>query len=120
MKVAFVTNNGTTIAKHIGLAKKIALYELPEGKLIEVVKNPVMIKIEEEGIKLDKNDEGNRHLNVGHIIPAFLKENSVDTFVSYEFGKGVKDNILALGITPIAIQNSTIEELIKTMQENQE
>jgi predicted Fe-Mo cluster-binding NifX family protein len=119
MKVAFVTNNETTIAKHIGLAKKIAFYELPEGKLIEVVKNPIMIKIEEEGIKLDKNDEGNRHLHVGHIIPAFLKENGVDIFVSYEFGKGVKNNILALGITPIAIQDSTIAEIIKSMQENQ-
>lgn len=120
MKVAFVTNNGTTVAKHIGLAKKIAFYQFPEGKLIEVVKNPIMKKIKDEGIKLDKESEGNRHLGVGHMIPAFLKQNNVDAFVTYEFGKGVKDNLLALGITPVVPQSHNIEEIVEMIKKNQE
>jgi predicted Fe-Mo cluster-binding NifX family protein len=120
MKVAFMTNNETTIAKHIGLAKKIALYQLPEGKHLQTVQNPIMQMIEAEGIELHKEDEGKRHLHVGHIIPQFLQEYGVDVFVSYEFGKGVKDNLLALGISPLAVKEQTIQEVIKTMQENQE
>ncbi|WP_294958338.1 NifB/NifX family molybdenum-iron cluster-binding protein [Sulfurovum sp.] len=120
MKVAFVTNNGTTVAKHIGLAKKIAFYQFPEGELIEIVENPIMKKIKDEGIKLDKESEGNRHLDVGHKIPAFLKQNSVDAFVTYEFGKGVKDNLLEFGITPVVPQSHNIEEIIEMIKKNQE
>jgi len=119
MKVAFVTNNGKTVAKHIGLAKKIAFYQFPEGKLIKTVENPIMKKIQEEGIKLEKESEGKRHLNVGHIIPAFLKQNSVDAFVTYKFGKGVKDNLLELGITPVVPQTHNIDEIIEMIKKNQ-
>lgn len=31
-----MTNNGDRVAKHIGLAKHIAFYQLPEGKFIEM------------------------------------------------------------------------------------
>ena len=117
MKVAFVTNNGKTVAKHIGLAKKIAFYQFPEGKLIEMVENPIMEKIKEEGIKLDKESEGKRHLNVGHKIPAFLKENGVDIFVTYQFGKNVKDNLLELGITPVVPESHNIEEIVQKIKE---
>jgi len=104
MKVAFVTNNGTTVAKHIGLAKKIVFYQFPEGNLMEVVENPIIKKIKDEDIKLNKENEGNRHLGVGYIISAFLKQNNVDAFVTYEFGNGVKDNLLVLGIMPVVPQ----------------
>ena len=120
MKVAFMTNNEISVAKHIGLAKKIAFYQLPEGRHIQTVQNPIMKMIQDKGIELNKENVGNRHLHVGHIIPQFLQENGVDAFVSYEFGKGVKDNMLQLGISPIAVQNQTIQEIIKTMQKNQE
>jgi len=120
MKVAIVTNNGTTVAKHIGLAKKIAFYQFPEGKLIETVDNPIMKKIKDENIKLDKEQEGNRHLNVGYLIPEFLKRNGVDVFVTYEFGKGVKDNLLELGITPVVPESHNVEEIVSMMKKNQE
>ncbi len=120
MKVAFVTNNGKTVAKHIGLAKQIAFYQFPEGELIEIVENPIIKKIKEENIKLDKDSEGNRHLNVGHKIPTFLKENGVDIFITYRFGKGVKDNLLELGITPVVPESHNIEEIVQKIKENQE
>jgi len=120
MKVAFATNNGTTVAKHIGLAKKIVFYQFPEGDLIEVFENPVMKKIKDEGIKLDKESHGNRHLGVGHIVPAFLKQNNVDAFVTYAFGKGVKDHLLALKIMPVVPQSHNIEEIVGMIKKNQE
>ena len=119
MKVAFMTNNGESVAKHIGLAKHIAFYKLPEGEFIEMIENPIMKKIKDENIKIDKGSEGSRHLGVGHIIPAFLKENAVDILVTYEFGKGVKDNLLELGITPIVPESHNIKEIIETLKKNQ-
>jgi len=44
MKVAIVTNNGKTVANHIGLAKKIAFYKLPSGELIDTVESPIAKK----------------------------------------------------------------------------
>ena len=118
MKVAVVTNNGKTVSNHIGLAKKIAFYELPSGELLDIVESPIAKKIREEKIKLTKDNEGNRHLGVGRTIPKFLKENGVDIFVTQKFGKGVKDNLLNLGITPIIPKSKNIEEIISMLKEN--
>ena len=118
MKVAVVTNNGKTVANHIGLAKKIAFYELPSGELLDIVESPIAKKIREENIKLTKDNEGNRHLGVGHTIPKFLKENGVDIFVTQKFGKGAKDYLLNLGITPIIPKSKNIEEIITMLKEN--
>ena len=120
MKIAFITDDGIDIAKHIGLAKQIAFYQFPEGNLIEIVENPIMKKIKEEGIVLDGSRDGQRHLHVAHIIPTFLKRNNIDIFVTYEFGKGVKDNLLELGITPMVPQNHNIIDVVNMIKKNQE
>ncbi len=119
MKVAFMTNNGDRVAKHIGLAKHIAFYKLPEGEFIEMVDNPIMKKIKEQNIVIKKENEGNRRLHVGTEIPRFLKAKNVDVLVTYEFGKGVKDNLLALGITPLVPESHDIKEIIETLKKNQ-
>ena len=119
MKVAFMTNGKERLAKHIGLAKNIVFYSLPEGKFLEMIENPIMQKIKDENIVIEKDSEGNRRLHVGTEIPRFLKSKGVAIFVSYEFGKGVKDNLLALGITPIAAEGQSVDEIIKTMKNNQ-
>jgi len=120
MKVAFMTNGKERLAKHIGLAKNIVFYSLPEGEFLEMIDNPIMTKIKDENIVLEKGSEGNRGLHVGTEIPRFLKSKGVDIFVSYEFGKGVKDNLLALGITPVAAEKQTVDEIIQTMKNNQD
>ncbi len=120
MKIAIMTNNGKTVAKHIGLAKQIAFYRLPEGTLIEMVPNPVMQRIKSEHIELKKAEEGNRHLGTGHIIPAFLAEKGVDALITHEFGKGVKDNLLAFGITPVVAENSSIEAIIDDLKKSED
>ncbi|WP_297484840.1 NifB/NifX family molybdenum-iron cluster-binding protein [Sulfurimonas sp.] len=120
MKVAFMTNGKERLAKHIGLAKNIVFYSLPEGEFLEMIENPIMTKIKDENIVIEKDSEGNRGLHVGTEIPRFLKANGVDVFVSYEFGKGVKDNLLALGITPVAAEKQTVDEIIQTMKNNQD
>jgi predicted Fe-Mo cluster-binding NifX family protein len=119
MKVAFMTNNAETVAKHIGLAKHISFYKLPEGEFIEMIENPIMKKIKEKNIVIEKGNEGHRRLHVGTEIPRFLKANSVDVLVSYEFGKGVKDNLLALGITPLVPEDHDIKTIIETLKKNQ-
>ena len=119
MKVAFMTNGKERLAKHIGLAKNIVFYSLPDGTFLEMIENPIMKKIKDENIVIEKDSEGNRRLHVGTEIPRFLKANGVDVFVSYDFGKGVKDNLLALGITPIAAEKQSVDEIIQTMQNNQ-
>ena len=118
MKVAIVTNSGKTVANHIGLAKKIAFYKLPSGELIDTVESPIAKKIKEENIQLTKDNEGDRGLGVGHTIPEFLKENGVDIFVTQKFGKGVKDNLLKSGITPIIPESKNIEEIIAMLKAN--
>jgi len=120
MKVAFVTNNGKTVAKHIGLAKKIAFYQFPEGELIEIIENPIMEKIKDKNIVIEKDNEGNRRLHVGTEIPRFLKIKGVDIFITYAFGKGVKDNLLKLGITPVVPESHNIEEIVQKIKQNQE
>ena len=120
MKVAIVTNSGKTVANHIGLAKKIAFYKLPSGELIDIAESPIAKKIKEENIQLTKENEGNRGLGVGHTIPEFLKENGVDIFVTQKFGKGVKDNLLKLGITPIIPESKNIDEIIAMLKDNME
>jgi predicted Fe-Mo cluster-binding NifX family protein len=78
-----------------------------------------MKKIKDENIVIEKGTEGNRRLHVGTEIPRFLKAKDVDVFVSYEFGKGVKDNLITLGITPVAADGQTVDEIIQTMKSNQ-
>jgi predicted Fe-Mo cluster-binding NifX family protein len=97
------------------LEKEIDFYRFSEGTLTEIVENPVMRKI-----KLDKASEGARHLGVGHIIPAFLKQKSVDVFVTHEFGKNVTDNLLALGITPVVPHSRNIDEIVEMLKQNQQ
>ncbi len=119
MKVAFMTNGKKHLAKHIGLAKNIVFYSLPDGKFLEMIENPIMQKIKNENICIKKGIEGNRRLHVGTEIPRFLKANGIDIFVSYDFGKGIKDNLLALGITPLAGEKQSVHEIIQTMKNNQ-
>jgi len=119
MKVAFMTNGKEHLAKHIGLAKNIVFYSFSEGEFLEMIENPIMKKIKDENILIEKDSEGNRRLHVGTEIPRFLKANSVAIFVSYAFGKGVKNNLLALGITPIAAEKQSVYEIMQTMKNNQ-
>jgi predicted Fe-Mo cluster-binding NifX family protein len=120
MKVAFMTNGKERIAKHIGLAKNIVFYSLPDGEFLEMIENPIMKKIKDENIVIEKGSEGNRQLHVGTEIPKFLKVKDVDIFVSYDFGKGIKDNLMALGIAPVAAAGQAVSEIIQTMKHNME
>ena len=118
MKVALMTNGKERIAKHIGLAKNIVFYSLPEGEFLEMIENPIMKKIKDEHLVIEKGSEGSRGLHVGTEIPGFLKAKDVDIFVSYEFGKGIKDNLMTLKIAPVAAGGQTVSEIIQTMKHN--
>jgi len=93
---------------------------LPSGELIDIVESPIAKKIREENIQLTKENEGDRGLGVGHTIPEFLKGKGVDIFVTQKFGKGVKDNLLKSGITPIIPESKNIDEIIAMLKANME
>ena len=59
-------------------------------------------------------------MGVGQTIPTFLKEKGVDVFVTYEFGKGVRDNLLSVGITPLVPENHNIKDIIETLIKHQQ
>jgi predicted Fe-Mo cluster-binding NifX family protein len=114
MRVAIVTNNERTVAKHIGLCKKIAVYE--NGEKVEVVENPIMKMIKEKGITLNK--EGQRHLGVSQILPEFLKDLNVDVLIATEFRSQVLEQNLQLSsILPYVTQERDIEKIIKNFNE---
>lgn len=116
MKVAIVTNNGKTVSHHIALSKKIAFYRLPEGELLEMADNPVMKRVKEEHIKLEKNPSGGRHLGTGHIIPEFLAQKGADLFVVTELGEGLKRRLSELGIRPIVAKSDNIDEILEQLK----
>ncbi len=119
MKIAIVTNNGKTVSHHIALSKNIAFYELPHGRLVEIADNPVMQRIKTEHIKLGKKPQDGRRLGTGQIIPALLAEKAVDIFVAGDIGKGMKNNLLRLGIRPVIAGTDNIDEILEALKEEQ-
>jgi predicted Fe-Mo cluster-binding NifX family protein len=116
--VAIVTGNGTTVSRHIAVDRKIALYEIPEGVLIETADNPVLERIRKEGIELGKKSEGPRHLGTGRIIPDFLAKKGADIFVAATMGEGMRQNLLELGIRPVEATGN-IEEIIEKLKKGE-
>ena len=106
MRAAFPTNNEETIAKHIGLCKKIVIYE--NEKKVEVIENPILKMVKEENLPMAK--AGERHFGTGRILSKFLSEKSVDMFVVAQFySQGLKQNLEYLGIVPYETQEKDIE-----------
>ena len=112
MIVAIVTNNGKSVSKHIALAKKIAFYDFPKGNLIKIIHNPIMEKIKDNNIKLEKNPSGGRHLKTGKELPKFLAKQGADIFIAQKMGEGMKMNLIDLGIKPCLTEAQTIEDAI--------
>jgi len=112
MIVAVVTNSGKNVANHIALAKKIAFYDFPKGDLIKIVPNPIMEKIKDHNIKLQKNPSGKRHLKTGKELPKFLAKEGADIFIAQHMGEGMKMNLMDLGIKPCLTETKTIEKAI--------
>lgn len=114
MKIAIVTNDAKTVAEHIGLAKQIAFYTLPDGTLESIVTNPVLENI--DSAKASQSPDGERRLRTGRILPPFLAEHGTDIFVAHDLGKGVTDGLLQLGITPVGAEEPSIDALLATLK----
>jgi len=112
MIVAVVTNSGKSVSNHIALAKKIAFYDFPKGNLIKIIPNPIMEKIKDNNIKLEKNPSGGRHLKTGKELPKFLAKEGANIFIAKQMGEGMKMNLIDLGIKPCLTQAQTIEDAI--------
>lgn len=114
MRVAFPTNNEETIAKHIGLCKKIVIYA--DGEKIEAIENPILKTVKEENLPMAK--AGERHFGTGRILSKFLSEKSVDMFVAAQFySQGLKQNLEYLGIMPYETQEKDIEAVLNILSE---
>ncbi|MCD6654296.1 MAG: NifB/NifX family molybdenum-iron cluster-binding protein [Sulfurovum sp.] len=114
MRAAFPTNNEETIAKHIGLCKKIVIYE--NEKKVEVIENPILKMVKEENLPMAK--AGERHFGTGRILSKFLSEKGVDMFVAAQFySQGLKQNLEYLGIVPYETQEKDIEAALSILGE---
>jgi len=114
MRVAFPTNNEETIAKHIGLCKKIVIYANREK--VEVIENPILKMVKEENLPIAK--EGERHFGTGRILSQFLSEKNIDIFAAVEFfSQGLKQNLEQLAITPYETQEKDIETVLNILSE---
>lgn len=114
MKVAFPTNNEETIAKHIGLCKKIVIYQ--NGEKVEVVENPILKMAKEENLLSAK--AGERHLGTGRIVSQFLSQKDIDIFVGVQFySQGLKQNLEYLGIMPYETQEKEIQKALHILSE---
>ena len=111
MKVAFPSNNKKTIANHIGLAKGFLIVDTNTGERF-YIENPVLQKINEEGIELKNTLEGQRGLGTGRVIPPLLAEAGVDVLVSRDFGEGMIRNLAREGIKAIQTDIKDIEEFL--------
>jgi predicted Fe-Mo cluster-binding NifX family protein len=112
MRVAFPTNNEQTIAKHIGLCKKIVIYE--NEKKVEVIENPILKMVKEENLPIAK--AGERHFGTGRILSQFLSEKNIDIFAAVEFySQGLKQNLEQLAVTPYETQKKDIETVLNIL-----
>lgn len=112
MRVAFPTNNEQTIAKHIGLCKKIVIYE--NEKKVEVIENPILKMVKEENLPIAK--AGERHFGTGRILSQFLSEKNIDIFAAVEFySQGLKQNLEQLAVTPYETQEKDIETVLNIL-----
>ena len=116
MKVAFPTNNQKTIANHIGLAKGFLIVDTDTGERF-YIENPVLQRINEEGIDLKNTREGERGLGTGRVIPPLLAEAGVDVLVARDFGEGMVRNLAIEGIKAIQTENKDIEEVLNQIEE---
>jgi predicted Fe-Mo cluster-binding NifX family protein len=115
MKVAFPTNNQTTIAQHIGLAKGFLIIDT-EMENRFYVENPIIKKIQQENIKF-KSEKEERGLGTGTIIPTLLKEYGVELFVSREFGKKIIENLELEGIKVFIADEKDIDSVLSQLKE---
>lgn len=112
MRVAFPTNNEQTIAKHIGLCKKIVIYE--NEKKVEVIENPILKMVKEENLPIAK--AGERHFGTCRILSQFLSEKNIDIFAAVEFySQGLKQNLEQLAVTPYETQEKDIETVLNIL-----
>jgi len=112
MRVAFPTNNEQTIAKHIGLCKKIVIYE--NEKRVEVIENPILKMVKQQNLPISK--AGERHFGTGRILSQFLSEKNIDIFAAVEFySQGLKQNLEQLAITAYEAQEKDIETVLNIL-----
>ena len=117
MVVAFPTNNQTTIANHIGLAKGFLIVDTNKNEKF-YIQNPVMQRIKEEHIDLKNTEEGQRGLGTGRVIPPLLAKAGVDVLVARDFGEGMIRNLEDFGIRAYETDKKNIEEVLNLIKEN--
>ncbi len=114
MKIAVVTNNERTVANHIGICKKIAIYE--DGEKIEVVNNPAMEDVKNSNLTL--GNERERHLGTGSVLPQFLANKDVSVLIATEFRSQVlEQNLQRFGVLPYITEERDIETVLKNFNE---
>ncbi|EDM23746.1 NifB/NifX family molybdenum-iron cluster-binding protein [Caminibacter mediatlanticus] len=111
MRVAFPTNNQTRVARHIGLAKGFLIIDTDTNEKF-FIENPVLESLDNRV----SNEEGNRGLGTGRIVPILLKEAGVDVFVANEFGEGMRFNLQREGIIPFRTELKNIDEALEEVE----
>ena len=117
MVIAFPTNNQTTIANHIGLAKGFLIVDTSTNEKF-YIQNPVLEKIQQDNINLKNTEEGHRGLGTGRVIPPLLAEAGVDILVARDFGEGMIRNLEDFEIRTYETDKKDIEEVLKEINEN--
>ena len=116
MVIAFPTNNQTTIANHIGLAKEFLIVDTSTNEKF-YIQNPVMQKIKDEHIDLKNTEEGHRGLRTGRVIPPLLAKAGVDILVARDFGEGMFRNLEDFGIRTYETDKKDIEEVLNQIED---
>ncbi|QCT94642.1 iron-molybdenum cofactor-binding protein [Caminibacter mediatlanticus TB-2] len=113
MRVAFPTNNQTRVARHIGLAKGFLIIDTDTNEKF-FIENPVLESLDNRV----SNEEGNRGLGTGRIVPILLKEAGVDVFVANEFSDSMRLNLQREKIIPFVTDIKDIEEALEYVLKN--
>ena len=118
MVIAFPTNNQTTIANHIGLAKGFLIVDTSTNEKF-YIQNPVLEKIQQNNIDLKNTEEGHRGLGTGRVIPPLLAEAGVDILVARDFGEGMMRNLEDFGIRTYETDEKNIEEILNQIEDEE-
>lgn len=113
MKVAFPTNEGEKIARHVSFCDSFLIIDTRTGES-EMLDNPLKTEVATDDVEKDKS--GGRHLGSGPIISALLADVGVDIYAYLEAEANFLAHLQREGIDIYETQEKVIETALEVIE----
>ena len=111
MKIGIVSDDGTSVSPHFGMAQNYLVVDIEDGKVKGRVLRPKMFHRPEPGKPHHAGHEQSSH---GEMLSGVR---DCEALVARGMGKPMYDSILQAGIRPYLTRLSTVDEVVRAYVE---